>query len=638
MRFQGLTLDPFQEKAIHYIESEQSVLVAAPTGAGKTLIAEYAVERALASGEGVIYTAPIKALSNQKYRDFTERYVDRVGIMTGDVTLNAQAPLQVMTTEIFRNTIFEESSRLDHITFVIFDEIHFLDNVERGTVWEESIIFAPSHMRFICLSATVPNVDELGAWIETIRPHPVGIVKEMQRPVPLEYRFFIDGQLRPRLKLPYQPRKRRRNRLSPRPRGPSKLVKIVCDEKILPCLYFAFGRARCQELASAHSKLRLLTQDERTEILELFDELAVRYGVTDENSSRRLRALVGQGVAYHHAGMLPTLKEIVERLFTSGLLKLIFTTETFALGINMPAQSVIFDELRKFDGYSVVDLLNREYHQMAGRAGRRGMDKRGFVYSQIETQRISLNRVKRMIYGRPEAVMSQFNTSYATLLNIYRDLGERVPDAYEKSLHWFQSAQKERHQAQDMIKRKLRLLKDLEYISESGLTMKGRLASQIYGYELTCTELLLQGTFDSLDEASLAILAMAIVYEPRREERDETLGEEALAFLQGQAHDVVRKIRQEEKKRKISPRTLKIHFGLSNVVSAWMDGCEFCELLSLTKEDEGEMVRHFRRAIQFLKQLRKARDERDELDSRLWRTSETMKRGVVDAEQQLRTP
>ena len=638
VQFKGFTLDPFQEKAIQTIESEQSVLVAAPTGAGKTLIAEYAVELALGSGQGVIYTAPIKALSNQKYRDFTQRYPGQVGIMTGDVTIDPDAPLQVMTTEIFRNTIFEDISRLDQTTFVIFDEIHFLDNVERGTVWEESIIFAPVHMRFICLSATVPNVKELATWMEQIRNHPVGVVKETKRPVPLEHRFFVDGRLRRKLKGPPQKRKRGRNRPLRKPKGPSKLVKIVSEQKLLPCLYFAFGRARCRELATAHSNLHLLKKEERRAILQLFDDLAERYGVNEENSCRRLRRLVGRGVAFHHAGMLPTLKEMVERLFTSGLLKLIFTTETFALGINMPAQAVIFDELRKFDGFSVVDLLNREYHQMAGRAGRRGLDEKGFVYSQIDTRRISFPRVKRIIYGEPEPVRSQFNTSYSTLLNIYRDLGETVPAAYEKSLHWYQSGKKERSQARKMIVQKLDLLKDLGYIAEGELSEKGKLAAKIYGYELTCTELLVRGLLDELDETFVAVLAMAIVYEPRRDTKQDEPKEGSLASLQANAHEVVRQIRLAEKKRKIRPRTPKIHFGLSETVSAWVNGCDFSELLALNKIDEGELVRHLRRATQFLKQLRKARGQKDHLDAKLWRASETMRRDLVDAERQLRTP
>ena len=191
MLYKGYILDPFQERAIRAIEEDKSVIVAAPTGAGKTLIAEYAVEKCLERERKIIYTAPIKALSNQKYRDFYADYGDMIGIMTGDVVLNPDAPALIMTTEIFRNTIFEDISRLDDIDYVIFDEIHYINDIQRGTVWEESIIFAPQHIKFVCLSATMPNLDQFARWMQSIRRHPIEVINEESRPVPLEHKLYI---------------------------------------------------------------------------------------------------------------------------------------------------------------------------------------------------------------------------------------------------------------------------------------------------------------------------------------------------------------------------------------------------------------------------------------------------------------
>lgn len=636
MQFNTLTLDAFQEQAIVSIQQGQSVLVAAPTGAGKTLIAEYAIDMALREGMSAIYTAPIKALSNQKYRDFCKAYPGKVGIMTGDVTIAPESPLLVMTTEIFRNTIFEDPARVQNVSFVILDEIHYMDDAERGTVWEESILFAPSHIRFICLSATVPNVQEIASWMEQTRHVPVGVVVEDKRPVPLENFFFVDGQFSKKLRGMERGRKKRYFKGRRKITGPLPSIQFICDRKQLPCLYFSFSRAKCQELASAHARLTLLSPEERVSILDLFDELAFQYGVTEEFSARRLRRLIAAGVGYHHAGMMPTLKEIVERLFTSGLLKLIFTTETFALGINMPAQAVIFDELTKFDGVAVGPMPTRDFLQMAGRAGRRGIDDKGFVYTQIETRRLSLPRARKVIFGRPEPVRSQFNACYATLLNLYRDLGDTVPEAYQRSFHCFQSNPKDRRVAKDMISRKLEFLKEMGYIREGALTEKGQLASKVYGYELICTELLASGLLQSLNEKQVAILAMAAIYEPRRKDEGVEIHDPGLLELMARTEMILGGIRKNERQRKIFPLTPRLHFEFTDSVIAWCDGCTFEELMKVSEADEGEVIRHFRRAVQLLRQVRKARGIQDRLEGLLWRASELMNRDLVDAERQLR--
>ncbi|MHC4930956.1 MAG: DEAD/DEAH box helicase [Planctomycetota bacterium] len=334
-----MSLYPFQQRAIAAIDAGRSVIVAAPTGAGKTLVADYAIEHAFLEGKRIVYTAPIKALSNQKFRDFREEHRDDVGIMTGDVTIHPEAPLLIMTTEVFRNTIFESPERLEHVEFVVFDEVHYLDDPERGTVWEESILYAPQHIRILALSATIPNIEQLAGWIRKTRRCEMDVVEEHERPVPLHHYLYVSEvgpkELRQLKGVLAKPAHKRRFRKAGAPRHP---IRYVIDEEWLPALYFAFSRRDCERLCERESKRDLLYKEERREVLQLFDDLARRYEVEDQPGTARLRKLASRGTLYHHAGLLPIYKEIVERLFTTGCVKLLFTTETFALGVNMPRQ------------------------------------------------------------------------------------------------------------------------------------------------------------------------------------------------------------------------------------------------------------------------------------------------------------
>ncbi|MDI6606191.1 MAG: DEAD/DEAH box helicase [Candidatus Omnitrophota bacterium] len=424
--------DRFQQEAIGYINQGFSVIVSAPTGSGKTVIAEHIISTALEKKIGVIYTAPIKALSNQKFRDFQSSFKDNIGILTGDVSINPLAPVLIMTTEIFRNKVLDEPESLEPYSWIIFDEIHYLDNPERGTVWEESLIFLPSHMNLLGLSATIPNIKQLSSWIESIHNKPIKTVVEEKRPVPLHFFFYCGNEVVDKIERLRHLRRGKTNRLS-------SLINYLCQKDALPAIYFVFGRKKAEILAFELHQFNFLTNKEKQEVLALYDSLLERFDLKNEDSALELRPLVEKGVAYHHAGMLPTLKEVVERLFTSRLIKVIFTTETFALGINMPSRSVIFDELKKFYGRYVRILKTRDFFQMAGRAGRRGMDNEGFVYSRINLQRISSEEVRRVIYGRPEEVKSQLNASYATILNLYEKHKEELFKIYPLSFHSFQS-------------------------------------------------------------------------------------------------------------------------------------------------------------------------------------------------------
>lgn len=465
MQYKGLVLDLFQEEAIEAINHEQSVIVTAPTGAGKTVIAEYAVEKCLQTNKRVIYTAPIKALSNQKYRDFQAEYGDKIGIVTGDVVLNPFAQVLLMTTEIFRNTIFDDIDRLQDVSYVVFDEIHYINDIERGTVWEESIIFAPQHIKFVCLSATIPNITSFAEWMQSVREIDIKVIEELQRPVPLEHHIYFNGfgigKLDHLNALKYVLRREKRqlekmrwgdDQSPPKNIGKDSNTKrteipkgIIDDDLIpylqkkrqLPCLYFCFSRKHCEANAknyASYGTRNLLDEEKQKQILEMFDTLCIQFDIDEENVINDFRKLIACGIAYHHAGMLPTLKEVVERLFTSGLIQLLFTTETFAVGINMPACTVVFDSLEKFDGVSFRYLQAREYHQMAGRAGRRGIDTVGYVYSKIDPRYATQADVGKTVSDSIEPITSQFNLSYSSILNLYEKYGDDIYDVYTMSL------------------------------------------------------------------------------------------------------------------------------------------------------------------------------------------------------------
>ena len=464
MLYKGLQLDLFQEEAIHAIDRNHSVLVTAPTGAGKTVLAEYAIEKCIALGRRVIYTAPIKALSNQKYRDFYQAYGDCVGIVTGDVVLNQFAQVLVMTTEIFRNTIFDDITRLDDVEYVIFDEIHYINDIERGTVWEESIIFAPQNVKFVCLSATIPNINQFAEWMRTVREVEIDVIEELERPVPLEHHLYLEGYGIGDLECLQQVQESiihdnsynydedfdnsdedqtRENALDDLLIN-TDLISYIQHQSTLPCLYFCFSRKVCEKNAAFYAKRNFLTPEQRKEILHLFDLLCTQYNIRDERNIQAFRRLVSKGIAYHHAGMLPTLKEVVERLFTSGLIQLLFTTETFAVGINMPACTVVFESLEKYDGVSFRYLKTREYHQMAGRAGRRGIDPIGYVYARVFPKFAHVESVKRILSHKIEPIESQFNLSYSSILNLYEKYGNDIYNVCTQSLNNFQNHERVR--------------------------------------------------------------------------------------------------------------------------------------------------------------------------------------------------
>ncbi|MDA9101210.1 DEAD/DEAH box helicase [Omnitrophica bacterium] len=651
-------LDLFQKQAIALIEKDTSVLVSAPTGAGKTVIAESAIWQALSQNQKVIYTAPIKALSNQKYRDFKAIFGEsQVGILTGDVQINRDAPILIMTTEIYRNSLFEDRRRIQNIAWIIFDEIHYLDDPQRGTVWEEALLFTPPEINILALSATVPNVHQLADWIRTIHQRPIEVIEETHRPVPLDFYYQCQGRIfhtleqlkkqgylnRPNWKLTFRERRRRIEIPRARPNRLDTLLKFIHEKNYLPVIYFAFGRRQTENMAWEASHFNFITAKERTEITETFDGLLERFDLQNESSAVAMRPLVTQGIAYHHAGMLPSLKEIIEQLFTSRLMKLIFTTETFALGINMPARCVIFDQLEKFYGTHFDYLSTRDFYQMAGRAGRRGKDEQGYVITRLNPHHVPLPQVERILFGKPDRIQSQLNTAYATLMSLYKQLGPKLLEIYPRTFHHFQSVKKERYAGRKLLESKLALLAEMEYIeglsspdvSSIGLTSKGAFASSLFGYELPLAELFEDGFLEKLDEDDLNVLISGLIYEPRKGDLKPRL-KPPHEKLRKKSDYMMRHIYYMEHKYQVHPYTKPAHFNLANAVQAWSQGRSFDEILKLTNADEGEIVRHLRMIMQLLREIMHASGAPEVLRVRAGNARKLINRDVVDAEKQMR--
>ena len=430
------SLDDFQLEAIEALNQGHSVVVSAPTGSGKTLIGEYAIHRALAHGQKVFYTTPLKALSNQKLRDFREQFgAERVGLMTGDLTVNREASIVVMTTEIFRNMLYAEAEAGDDpladVEAVVLDECHYMNDSQRGTVWEESIIHCPPVVQLVALSATVANAGQLTDWIEAVHG-PTRLVMSDFRPVPLQFSFCSAKGLHPLLndegtglhpncKVWRAPKGRnRRGPKTPRPPQPEApplgfVVAQMAEREMLPAIYFIFSRRGCDKAVRDLGKVCLVTPQEQARIQERLDAFvaatpeAVRDGGHDDALLR--------GIAAHHAGVLPAWKELIEELFQQGLVKVVFATETLAAGINMPARSTVISALSKRTERGHRPLMGSEFLQMAGRAGRRGLDSQGYVVT-VQSRFEGVREAGQLATSPADPLVSQFTPSYGMVLNL----------------------------------------------------------------------------------------------------------------------------------------------------------------------------------------------------------------------------
>lgn len=639
-------LDKFQEDAIAAVESGKSALVSAPTGAGKTLIAEYLIDKSIRQGTGVVYTAPIKALSNQKFREFERLFPGQVGIITGDVNINPSARLLIMTTEIFRNKVLEFESSLDNHSWIIFDEIHYLDNVERGTVWEESLIFLPRNMRFLGLSATMPNIEQFASWLRQIHKHPITVIREENRPVPLHYMFHHGAYVYDSLKDVRRNLYNEKARRSARGRNPAAdrdfaaggsaldLIRHLQDEDRLPCIYFAFSRKRCESLAAEASWVQFLAPAERLAILENFDSFCIQYNIGTDERTLTMRRLVERGVAYHHAGIHPMLKEILEQLFTRKLIKVIFVTETFALGVNMPARTVVMDEMKKKYGRFFRALKVRDFFQMAGRSGRRGIDAEGFVYCRINPRFIEYWEIESVFKNSPELIHSRFNATYATILSLYETYGEGLLDLYKLSFLYFQERGGGGRNQLAQMEARLKVLKSLGYIHDANLTDKGQFARRMHGNELPMAELFGYGVLEDLSVRQLGVLALAAVFEPRPGVRKPKFKDEA-KFLDKITALVIKGIHRYEKKMSIVFQSKRFYYDLSDSILEWMSMKTFSEMMQRLDIDEGEVIRYFRMSLQILREMLETPASED-LKIKVREAIGLINRDVIDAEEQLR--
>lgn len=718
--YRGFVLDDFQAESLAYIDQNYSVLVSAPTGVGKTLIADYLIEKVHRDGGQVVYTAPIKALSNQKFKEFKAIMgSDAVGILTGDVVVNPDAPVLIMTTEIFRNLLQESPERVSSVHYVIFDEIHYIDDPERGSVWEESLIFMPETMRFLGLSATIPNVSQLAEWIGDAQQNEIKIVTHNERIVPLRHHLFEKNL---GLTTMSQVRKRHKRLLSKmqmlEPWERAKMASTThldliatMKDAYLPCLFFTFSRRKAETNAlELGEHYNFLTLDERKQAEQVVNSIVDRYPRISSDRWTGLRNLVLKGIGYHHAGMLPALKDIVEELFTRRLIKVLYCTETFAVGLNFPCRSVCFDGTTKWDGTTFRAITNREYFQMAGRAGRRGIDPEGFVFTLVDLKYFDPQDYPSMKESQIEPLQSRFALTYNSILNliknyddeqIYRILGQNFatyqaldqraglrtgidelqeqlnsycehtdnnscPILYERLVQRERSYEirlvkeqnpRSKHRLrkqiaslkrsianvekqdctptqqrecrkdtkkyrrllnryQKLVKRekaldpqgqyyqefqdKKQLLVALGYLEDEKLSTAGDFASQIHGQELLVTELFMAGVFHQFSISELNALAVALTYEPRK---NETRIKHRLDFgiVQKTAFQVAK---MEE--RFMGHSAVQFNDHIAVLAYRWSHGEDFSVLMENAMIDEGDLVFAFRRGIDLIRQVRNA--------------------------------
>ncbi|KAI5456535.1 rRNA-processing arch domain-containing protein [Mariannaea sp. PMI_226] len=473
-RTYSFKLDPFQSLSVASIEREESVLVSAHTSAGKTVVAEYAVAQCLKRNQRVIYTSPIKALSNQKYRDFEAIFGD-VGLMTGDVTINPTASCLVMTTEILRSMLYRGSEIMREVAWVIFDEIHYMRDKTRGVVWEETIIMLPDKVRYVFLSATIPNAFQFAEWIAKIHHQACHVVYTDFRPTPLQNYFYPIGGSGARLVVDEKSNFNEQNfnlvmaeveekkgadpndaLAKQKGKGKNKktnkggadegsdihkIIRMTIRKKFNPVIVFNFSKRECENMAMAISGLSFNDDSEKALVQKVFNNAIESLAEQDRELPQivHLLPLLQRGIGVHHSGLLPILKETIEILFQESLIKVLFATETFSIGLNMPAKTVVFTQVTKWDGVKRRPLTSSEYIQMAGRAGRRGLDARGVVIMMID-DKLEPDTAKEIVTGQQDRLNSAFYLGYNMILNLLRIEAISPEFMLERCFHQFQNA------------------------------------------------------------------------------------------------------------------------------------------------------------------------------------------------------
>ncbi|MDI6024333.1 DEAD/DEAH box helicase [Leucobacter sp. UT-8R-CII-1-4] len=715
-------LDGFQRTACERLEDGRSVLVAAPTGSGKTTVAEFAVYLARREQDArVFYTAPIKALSNQKFRELCAEYgEDEVGLLTGDVNLRGDAPIVVMTTEVLRNMIYAESAALEGLAFVVLDEVHYLGDRWRGAVWEEIILHLPETVRLVSLSATVSNAEEFGDWMHAVRGD-TDVVLSEHRPVPLYQHVLTpkallplyinaDGELAERGKLNPELRslarssrdsedgggrgnrssrdrgyeRYRSNRDRSRGRAPVRRVKRIRrsdmaraleETGLLPGIVFIFSRNGCDQAVQQclFEGIRLTTREERDEIRAVIHQAI---DGLDEDDLRILGvnswiAGLERGVAAHHAGLLPQFKAVVEQLFQRRLVKLVFATETLALGINMPARSVTIERLDKYNGEQRVPLTSGEYTQLTGRAGRRGIDHEGHAIV-VWGDGMDLEAVAHLAAARSFPVRSSFKPTPNMAVNLLQRMPhERARDTLELSFAQFQADRDVVDQARQLRAeqeslagydkaarrskgadkkrwedraRKLRkqiergrrrvearsgtiartfdrvvaALGELEYLRGDEVTAWGRLLARVYGErDLLVAECLRHDAWRGIDAPGLAAMCCALSYEPRRDDEAEGRwpgGSFRPAFER--TLDLWESLDEVGERHRLGGAEMP-HAGLATAMQGWANGWTLSRTLEEAEIGAGDFVRWAKQTIDLLDQIAQASEHAEVDEDRL---------------------
>ena len=617
----GFPLDGFQREAMDAIDRDESVLVSAPTGSGKTIIADYAAARALDHGGKAFYTTPLKALSNQKFSELADRYGDRrVGLLTGDVSYQSQAPIVVMTTEVLRNMLFARSSMLDDLAVIVLDEVHYLQDPYRGSVWEEILVLTPPDVSFISLSATVNNSKDFGAWLTSVRGT-TRVVVETHRPVTIQHHYAVAERGSDRISvfplfrqgkpnpdgLRLDERRQRNARHRFRTPRRTEVAEYLSDAGMLPAITFIFSRAACDDATRQclQDGLRLTNPQERERIRELTEEAVERLSDDDLRTLGygQWSAALEAGIAPHHAGLVPAFRRAVEHCFSEGLLKLVFATETLALGINMPARTVVVERFAKFRGRDTSALTAGEYQQLTGRAGRRGIDTVGHSFI-LWSHATTFATVAATASSPPPDLISSFHPTYNLAVNLVRRWDREEAHSLLAASYGQWQAPPGSVSLPAQLDRRLAVLGSRGYIDGWRITDAGSVLAGIYHEsDLLVSEALGAGIFDGLEPALLAGVVSGLTFEARRIEEDpdgprQRLVAERLRALEAMADD----LRAEERRHGLR-RTRRPDPGLARSVVAWAQGGLLSSVLRHTDVAPGDFVRNIRQLIDLVRQL-----------------------------------
>ncbi len=645
----SFALDDFQECSFDALDEGANLLVSAPTGSGKTLIAAYAIARARQAGAKAFYTTPLKALSNQKFTELMlEHGADSVGLLTGDAAIRASAPIVVMTTEVLRNMLLTSSPLLANLGCVILDEVHFIQDPYRGGVWEEVLIMTDPEVQFCCLSATVANASVLGDWIESVRG-PTSVIVERTRPIELHNHVSLtkrgsDGpQLidlldagRPTAECLKIDGSQRRRPVSGRPRpggggrptGPprayltprrSELLELLDAEELLPAIVFIFSRAACDDAVRQvlRDGIRLASRSERIRIRTIAEHFVEAF---DDDELRALgyaefAEALEAGVAAHHAGMVPAFREAVEVCFSEGLLGVVFATETLSMGINMPARTVVLERMSKFGGSGRAMLTSGEYAQMTGRAGRRGLDDEGHAVV-LYTPETPLAEVARIAVAPPPDLHSSFRPTY----NLASSLVKRYdrPQALELLSRSFAQFEVDHHHRSarrsvaEIFAHRMAVLEETGYVADWTLTEDGeRLRGLYHEADLLLAEMIGEGVLDEAEPSVLCGVLSGLVFEPRRARKvpggggaarakrrtkkgalPDRLGDKRRREIAARlevASAISERLRAIEEVHLV-PRSRGIEPGLATAVAAWSRGAELGTVLDVAVRDVGEVA------------------------------------------------